>query len=72
MKRWVVTEAERRARRRRARELNLGQYLKPGTHGPWWSAEELALLAALSDAEVAERTGRTENAVRLRRRKLGR
>jgi hypothetical protein len=37
-----------------------------------WAAEELALLGALPDAEVARRTGRTRNAVALKRHDLGR
>jgi hypothetical protein len=37
-----------------------------------WSAEEVALLGALPDAEVARRTGRSPNAVALKRLALGR
>src|SRR5262249_47040322 len=37
-----------------------------------WTAEEVALLGTLPDAEVAARTGRTENAAGVRRRKLKR
>lgn len=37
-----------------------------------WSPEEIALLGVLLDQEVAERTGRTVNAVRCKRLQLGR
>lgn len=72
MKARGLTDAERKACRRRARQLNLGQYLKTGYHGPWWTQDELALLATHSDAEVAQRTRRSVNAVRLKRQKLRR
>jgi hypothetical protein len=52
-------------------ELGLGRSLVPGYHGPRWTAEQLALLGTLPDAEVAGRTGRTPNAVRLMRERLG-
>jgi hypothetical protein len=58
-------------RRRTAREKNLAQYLRPGYHGPRWTEEDLALLGRLPDEEVARRTGRTWNAVRQKREKLG-
>jgi hypothetical protein len=59
-------------RRQNARELDLGQFLQPGYHGPWWTAEEIALLGCMPDDEVARRTSRTVNAVRQKREKLGR
>jgi hypothetical protein len=37
-----------------------------------WTAAETGLVGALPDSEVARRTGRTRNAVALKRRKLGR
>jgi hypothetical protein len=37
-----------------------------------WTPEEIALVGVLADAEVARRTGRTVNAVRLMRQRLGR
>ncbi len=37
-----------------------------------WTAEETGLVGALPDSEVARRTGRTRNAVTVKRRKLGR
>jgi hypothetical protein len=65
-----LTAAERRARRRRALKLNLGRNLITGYHGPRWTKKQLALLRRMSDAEVADRTGRTENAVRIMRQRL--
>ena len=59
-------------RRRTALRLNLGRYLKTGYHGPWWTRAEVALLGRVPDEEVARRTGRTPNAVRCKREKLGR
>jgi hypothetical protein len=56
---------------RTAREKNLVQYIIPGYHGPWWPRDELALLGALPDDEVARRTGRSCNAVRVKRDRLG-
>jgi hypothetical protein len=56
-------------RRRRALELNLGQYLDPGHGAGWWEGE-LALLGKLPDAEVARQTGRTRDAVRQKRQEL--
>jgi hypothetical protein len=58
-------------RRRAALENNLVKYIIPGYHGPWWSRDELALLGKLPDEEVARRVGRTPNAVRQKREKLG-
>jgi hypothetical protein len=58
-------------RRRSAIENNLAQYLTPGYHGPRWSDADLALLGTLTDDEVARRSGRSWNAVRQRREKLG-
>ena len=40
--------------------------------GRLWSPEETALVGALPDCEVARQTGRTRNAVTLKRRLLGR
>jgi hypothetical protein len=54
-------------RRRTAHELGLGRHLKLGYHGPWWTAEEIALLGTMPDEEVARRTGRTASAVRRQR-----
>jgi hypothetical protein len=58
-------------RRRMAREMNLAQYLQTGYHGPRWTEADLALLGEHPDAEVARSIGRTVNAVRLTRERLG-
>jgi hypothetical protein len=58
-------------RRRTARALNLGQYLEAARQKRAWPAKHLALLGKLPDAEVADRTGRSANAVRQKRCKLG-
>jgi hypothetical protein len=50
---------------------NLAQYLQLGYHGPRWTWKQLALLGKLSDAEVAEKIGRSVNAVRIMRERLG-
>ena len=57
-------------RRRTARDLNLGRHLDPG-HGAGWTKAELRLLGKLPNAEVAARTGRGENAVRVKQKKRG-
>jgi hypothetical protein len=56
--------------RRANRENNVARNLVLGYHGPWWSQHELALLGKLDDDEVARRTGRTPNAVRVKQQKL--
>jgi hypothetical protein len=66
-----LTEEEADERRRRAVELNLGQYLHTGYHGPRWTAEELALLGTMPDDVVAARIGKTMVAVSLMRRRMG-
>jgi transposase-like protein len=59
-------------RRRTAIEKNLAQHIRPGYNlGPWWSRREVALLGKLPDEEVATKVGRTPNAVRIKREKLG-
>jgi hypothetical protein len=65
------TDEERDARSRRAVELGLGRCLAAGYHGPLWTPEEVALLGVLTDDEVAQRTGRTPEAVRQKREELG-
>jgi hypothetical protein len=42
-----------------------------GYGGASWTRRELALLGKLPDEEVAARVGRTPNAVRIKREKLG-
>jgi hypothetical protein len=69
-KRLPPEQVERR--RQTARELNLGKYLRPGYNlGPWWSPAEVKLLGRLPDDEVAAKVGRTPDAVRCKRGKLG-
>jgi hypothetical protein len=63
----VWTDEERAQRSRNALDLNLGQHLQPGYHGPHWTADELALLGTMPDEEVAARIGRTARAVRIMR-----
>jgi hypothetical protein len=58
-------------RRRNAHELNLGQYLHTGYHGPRWTPAEVALLGTLPDEELAAQIGKTPVAVSLKRRRLG-
>src|SRR5262245_10493912 len=70
MKRREWTAEERDGYRQRAVELNLARHLRPD-HGQGWTKEELRLLGTAPDAEVAGRIGRTTNAVRIRRTRLG-
>jgi hypothetical protein len=62
-----LSEEQVEQRRRNAIENNLAQYLQTGYHGPWWTAEDIALLGVLPDEEVARRTGRSYDAVRRQR-----
>jgi hypothetical protein len=64
-------EAERQARRDRSKRLDLARHLRPGYHGLWWTEKEKRMLGTLRDNEVAARTGRTPNAVRIKREALG-
>jgi hypothetical protein len=68
-KEW--TDAEIDAKSDLARRLNLGQYLKPGYHGPRWTPAQKKLLGKLTNAEVAARIGRTVGAVRQKRNLAG-
>jgi len=65
------TEAERQVKSEIARRMNLIQHAKPGYHPHRWTPEQLALLGTLPDAEVAERIGRTPNALRVMRDRRG-
>jgi hypothetical protein len=58
-------------RRQTALALNLARFLRPGYHGPRWTARQLRLLGRLADAEVAAKIGRTVNAVRIMRARRG-
>jgi hypothetical protein len=66
-----LTAEQVEQRRRTARELNLAQYLRTGYHGPWWTAEEIALLGVLPDWKVARRAGHSCQAVGQKRCQLG-
>jgi hypothetical protein len=60
-------------RREQAIRLNLIQFLK-GTKRedrPYWTAKELLLLGTGTDEAIAQRLGRTANAVRIKRHRLG-
>jgi hypothetical protein len=65
------TEQEREQRRAAAIEKNLAQHLVTGYHGPRWTKRQLAMLGTMPDAEVAAKIGRTPNAVRIMRERLG-
>ena len=54
-----------------ALELDLGRFLHTGYHGPVWTKEQTAVLGTASDEEIAERIGRTPNAVRVMRTQFG-
>jgi len=66
------TPAERAVYRRRAKRLGLGRFLKPRPNGRPWTKLELKILATKPDEEIAERIGRTLEAVRNRRMRVGR
>jgi hypothetical protein len=53
------------------RSLGLGCTLVTGYHGEWWSDKEIKLLGTLPDADVGNRSGRTQNAVRIKREQMG-
>jgi len=61
VKAHIFTEAEREARRRNALARDQSRHLQPGYHGPWWTAEDLALLGTLPDAEVAPAAGKDDD-----------
>ena len=66
------TAEERAARSKTARRLNLAHHThRHAAENPGWSAVDLALLGTMPDDEVARLTGKSHNAVRLRREKLG-
>ena len=71
MKAYHWTDQERDAKRRLAKKLRLVRHIKPGYHGPLWTAGERRLLGTLPDGEVARRTGRTIEAVRVKRTRAG-
>jgi hypothetical protein len=52
-------------------EMGLAQNLVLGYHGPLWTPEDIALLGTVPDEKVARKTGRTVEAVRIMRTRLG-
>jgi hypothetical protein len=52
-----LSDEECDARSRRAIELNLKRFLRPGYHGPRWTPEQLRQLGTAPDAVVAARIG---------------
>jgi hypothetical protein len=66
---WTDEECD--ARSESAKRLNLARHLRTRYHGPRWTPEQLAMLGTMLDADVARLTGRTPDAVRCCRQKLG-
>jgi hypothetical protein len=62
---------ERQQKREQALRLKLRKHGVPGGGRRMWSAEDKELLGVLADDEVARRTGRTVEGVRVKRQKLG-
>ena len=71
VKERLWTEEERDCCRQVNAEKGLAANLVLGYHGPLWTPEDLALLGTVPDDEVARRTGRTPNGVRIMRTRLG-
>jgi hypothetical protein len=67
-----LSDAECEQRREQALRLNLAQYLDPHRCGALaWKPEQVKLLGKMPDEEVALQIGKPQNAVRLKREKLG-
>jgi len=66
-----LSDEECDERSRMTRRLNPRQYLLTGYHGPRWTPEQLQLLGKEPDDVVAGKVGRSVNAVRLMRVRLG-
>jgi hypothetical protein len=75
IKRHRWTAAEREERRERVLRLRLVRHAKKGHSKRWgeqaWTAEAVALLGTMPDAELAEQLGRTSEAVRRKRARRG-
>jgi hypothetical protein len=75
LKRHRWTAAERQERRERALRLRLVRHTKKGYAKRWgeqaWTAEAVALLGTMPDAELAAQLGRTPEAVRRKRARRG-
>jgi hypothetical protein len=65
------SDEERDQRSRQALRLNLKRYLRLGYHGPRWMKAQLRLLGKEPDDVVAAKVGRSVNAVRIMRNRLG-
>jgi hypothetical protein len=66
------TEEEREQKRQQAIEGGYGAYFPVGSKiFPGWTADELAMLGTVADWEIAKQIGRTREAVRLQRCRLG-
>jgi len=66
-----LSDEECDERSRAAVRLNLKQFLRTGYHGPRWTQEQLRLLGKKPDNVVAGKVGRSVNAVRIMRERLG-
>jgi hypothetical protein len=67
-----LTPEQVERRRRTTLEQGLVRHIRPGyNRGPWWTPREVALLGRLPDGEVAAKVGRSPDAVRRKRERLG-
>jgi hypothetical protein len=66
-----LSDEECDQRSRAALRLDLKRFLHLGYHGPRWTPEQLQLLGKEPDAVVAGKVGRSVNAVRVMRGRLG-
>jgi hypothetical protein len=65
------TKPDREVKRRLAIDNDLQRHLRAVVREETWTEDEIALLGQLSEAVVAKKIGRTAEAVRLKRVKLG-
>ena len=66
-----LTEEEEDERSERSKRLNLARYMRPSVELRKWPETDVALLGTMPDDEVAGRIGKTVEAVRLKRQRLG-
>ena len=71
VRRQGLTAEDVKRRRRTNRERGLWRNLRTGYHGPRWTRGQLRLLGKEPDNVVAEKVGRTVNAVRVMRTRRG-
>jgi hypothetical protein len=71
MRELRLTPQEIEGRRQTGLALNLAQHLRTGYHGPRWTWAQLRLLGKARDDAVVAKVGRTPNAMRLMRGRLG-